>query len=80
MAACRRRWTRSPTTGRRRAGTDDGAGLAPSTRLRPPGLLELEELLAGYLDTRVEVQMGAKRGRVSIDFADLADLERIYRA
>ena len=57
----------------------DGAGIAPSTRLRPPGLLELEELLAEHLDTRVSVQMTAKRGRVSIDFADLADLERIYR-
>jgi ParB family transcriptional regulator, chromosome partitioning protein len=57
----------------------DGAGIAPTTRLRPPGLLELEELLAGHLETRVNVQMGAKRGRVSIDFADLEDLERIYR-
>jgi ParB family transcriptional regulator, chromosome partitioning protein len=57
----------------------DGAGLTPATRLRPPGLLELEELLAGYLDTRVGVQMGAKRGKVTIDFADLEDLERIYR-
>jgi ParB family chromosome partitioning protein len=60
-------------------GTHDGAGIAPTTRLRPPGLLELEELLAGHLDTRVSVQMGAKRGRISVDFADLADLERIYR-
>src|SRR3954469_15075695 len=34
------------------APTHDGAGVAPSTRLRPPGLLELEELLAGHLDTR----------------------------
>jgi ParB family transcriptional regulator, chromosome partitioning protein len=57
----------------------DGAGLTPATRLRPPGLLELEELLAGYLDTRVGVQMGAKRGKVTIEFADLEDLERIYR-
>ena len=57
----------------------DGAGVAPTTRLRPPGLLELEELLAAHLDTRVSVQMGAKRGRISIDFADLEDLERIYR-
>jgi ParB family chromosome partitioning protein len=57
----------------------DGAGIAASTRLRPPGLLELEELLADHLDTRVSVQMGAKRGRITIDFADLADLERIYR-
>jgi ParB family chromosome partitioning protein len=57
----------------------DGAGLRPATRLRPPGLLELEQLLADLLDTRVGVQMGAKRGRVTIEFADLADLERIYR-
>jgi ParB family chromosome partitioning protein len=59
--------------------SQDGAGVAPTTRLRPPGLLELEELLAEHLDTRVAVQMGAKRGRVSIEFADLEDLERIYR-
>jgi ParB family chromosome partitioning protein len=57
----------------------DGAGLTGATRLRPPGLLELENLLADHLDTRVGVQMGSKRGRVSIDFADLEDLERIYR-
>ena len=57
----------------------DGAGLSPTTRLRPPGLLELEQLLADALDTRVGVQMGAKRGKVTIDFADLEDLERIYR-
>ena len=57
----------------------DGAGLTPSTRLRPPGLLELEDLLAGYLDTRVNVQMGARRGKVTIEFADLEDLERLYR-
>lgn len=61
------------------APTHDGAGIAPTTRLRPPGLLELEELLADHLDTRVSVQMGAKRGRVTIEFADLEDLERIYR-
>lgn len=57
----------------------DGAGLTPTTRLRPPGLLELEELLAEHLDTRVSVQMSAKRGRITIEFADLEDLERIYR-
>jgi ParB family chromosome partitioning protein len=58
----------------------DGAGLTPSTRLRPPGLLELEHLLAEHLETRVSVQMTAKKGRVTIEFADLEDLERIYRA
>ena len=66
-------------SGRTGTGTIDGAGLGPNTRLRPPGLLELEELLARHLDTRVSVQMTAKKGRVGIDFADLEDLERIYR-
>jgi ParB family chromosome partitioning protein len=61
-----------------KAGAGGGANGA-GTRLRPPGLLELEELLSSYLDTRVSVKMGGKRGRVVIDFATLEDLERIYR-
>jgi ParB family chromosome partitioning protein len=57
------------------------AAPAPSPgRVRPPGMLELEELLSDRLSTRVKVTMGAKRGRVVIDFATLEDLERIYRA
>jgi ParB family transcriptional regulator, chromosome partitioning protein len=52
----------------------------PGGRLRQPGLLELEELLGDYLETRVKITMGARHGRVSIDFANLEDLERIYRA
>ncbi len=56
----------------------DGAGLTPATRLRAPGLLELESLLADHLATRVSVSMGAKRGKVVVEFADLEDLERIF--
>lgn len=56
----------------------DGAGVSRATRLRPPGLLELESLLADHLSTRVHVSMGRKNGRLTIDFADLEDLERIY--
>jgi ParB family chromosome partitioning protein len=59
-----------------------GAGEAPPpkpSQLRPPGLLELEGLLSEQLSTKVRVQMGAKRGKVVIDFANLEDLERIYR-
>jgi ParB family transcriptional regulator, chromosome partitioning protein len=52
---------------------------AGRTKLRAPGLLELEELLAEQLDTRVSINVGPKRGRVVIEFADLEDLERIYR-
>jgi ParB family chromosome partitioning protein len=56
------------------------AAATPGGRLRPPGLLELEELLSAHLDTRVAVAMGASRGKVTIEFANLEDLERIYRA
>jgi ParB family chromosome partitioning protein len=47
--------------------------------VRAAGMLELERLLADYLDTRVRVETGARHGRILIDFATLEDLERIYR-
>ncbi len=43
------------------------------------GVLELEELLATRLDTRVAVKLGKGPGKLVVDFADLDDLERIYR-
>jgi ParB family transcriptional regulator, chromosome partitioning protein len=46
---------------------------------RPAALLELEDLLGDRLATRVHVAMAKGRGRVTIEFADLEDLERIYR-
>jgi len=52
----------------------------PTRHLHPPGLLELEELLGDYLETRVRIAMGPRHGRVQIEFANLEDLERIYRA
>jgi ParB family chromosome partitioning protein len=48
-------------------------------RLRPPGVVELEGMLSDHLSTRVSVAIGPKRGKVVIEFADLEDLERIYR-
>ncbi len=57
----------------------DRAGGGTRSVLRPPGLLELEDLLAEHLETRVAVTMSGKRGRIAIEFADLEDLERIYR-
>ena len=44
-----------------------GHGAAP---LRPPGLVELEELLGDHLETRVKISMSAKQGRLTVDFAD----------
>jgi ParB family chromosome partitioning protein len=51
---------------------------APGTT-KAPAVLELEGALADRLDTRVSVTMGAKRGRIQIEFATLDDLERIYQ-
>lgn len=56
-----------------------GAAATRRSKLRPPGILELEELLSSHLDTRVKVDLGTKRGKVVIEFATLEDLERIYR-
>jgi ParB family transcriptional regulator, chromosome partitioning protein len=63
-------------------GEAEGAPSAPVKRLRAPGLLELEELLADHLDTRVKVSMASAngKGKVIVEFGGLEDLERIYRA
>ncbi len=63
------------------AGADAAAGNAEAQRrpLRPPGLLELEELLGDHLETRVTISMGTSRGKVVVEFSTLEDLERIYR-
>jgi ParB family chromosome partitioning protein len=49
-------------------------------RLPEPGVVELEELLSTYLNTRVKVEIQNRRGRLVVEFATLEDLERIYRA
>lgn len=46
---------------------------------RAPAVLELERMLSDHLDTSVGVSLGAKKGKIVIDYADLDDLERIYR-
>jgi ParB family chromosome partitioning protein len=61
------------------AGETAEAPSRPPSKLRPPGLLELEQLLAEHLATRVSVAMSRNRGKIVVEFADLADLERIYR-
>ncbi len=42
------------------------------------GILELEDLLSTRLDTRVSVKLGKRKGRITIQFSGLSDLERIY--
>jgi ParB family transcriptional regulator, chromosome partitioning protein len=58
------------------SGKSDSRGGA--SKLRPAGLMELEERMADYLATRVAVKMANKKGTITIEFADLEDLERLY--
>jgi ParB family transcriptional regulator, chromosome partitioning protein len=51
----------------------------PPRKLPEPGVLELEDLLSSYLNTRVKVDIQNRRGRLVVEFATLEDLERIYR-
>jgi ParB family chromosome partitioning protein len=46
---------------------------------KPAGFIELEALLSERLNTVVRVEKGEKKGKVIIEFADIDDLERIYR-
>jgi ParB family chromosome partitioning protein len=63
------------------SGTTESASRRSSVRRLPePGVLELEELLSTYLNTRVKVDIQNRRGRLVVEFATLEDLERIYRA
>jgi ParB family chromosome partitioning protein len=68
-----------PSEARPRVADDVVSPPSAPRRLPPPGLLELEELLSSHLNTRVKVDMSAKRGKVVVDFATLEDLERIYK-
>ena len=54
---------------------------SPTTTTLPvPGLVELQRLLGEHLSTKVSIVATAGRGRMTVEFADLNDLERIYRA
>ncbi len=47
--------------------------------IKEPGLHELEDLLSEHLATPVTVTLTGKHGKMVVEFADLEDLERIYR-
>jgi ParB family transcriptional regulator, chromosome partitioning protein len=59
-------------------GQDEEAATRVRTpRPSAPGLADLGERLSDRLDTRVKVDLGRSKGRISIEFASLSDLERI---
>ncbi|MDT4960883.1 MAG: ParB family transcriptional regulator, chromosome partitioning protein [Pseudonocardiales bacterium] len=49
---------------------------APS-RISAPGITELAERLSDAFDTRVRVELGRRKGKITVEFASVDDLERL---
>jgi ParB family transcriptional regulator, chromosome partitioning protein len=60
-------------------GSHDLQARVPTRRHRPtaPGLEDLAARLSDRLETRVKVDLGKRKGRITVEFASLPDLERI---
>ena len=50
---------------------------ARTSKPHAPGLEDLANRLSDRFDTRVKVDLGRRKGRITVDFASVADLERI---
>lgn len=46
-------------------------------RLVAPGLIDLQDDLSDALEARVRISMGARKGKLTVEFASVDDLERI---
>jgi ParB family chromosome partitioning protein len=49
----------------------------PAPRITAPALGELADKLSDTLDTRVKVEIGRRKGRITVEFGSIDDLERI---
>jgi ParB family chromosome partitioning protein len=58
---------------------DAGSATVRARRSRPtaPGVEDLAARLSDLLETRVRVDLGKRKGRITVEFASLPDLERI---
>ena len=54
-------------------------GSVRSGKILAPKLKQISDDLADYLDTRVSVELGKKKGKIVIEFATIDDLERISK-
>ncbi len=50
---------------------------SPTGRITAPALTELAERLSDAFDTRVRVDLGRSKGKITVEFATIDDLERI---
>jgi ParB family transcriptional regulator, chromosome partitioning protein len=50
---------------------------APAKRITAPAVTELATKLSDAFDTRVRVEIGRRKGKITVEFASIDDLERI---
>ena len=58
-------------------GQTSAARTSPRNRPTAPGLADLAERLSDRLETRVKVDLGKSKGKITVEFASLDDLRRI---
>jgi ParB family chromosome partitioning protein len=54
-----------------------GTSRTPRTRPTAPGLTDLADRLSDRFETRVKVDLGKSKGKITVEFASLEDLRRI---
>jgi ParB family chromosome partitioning protein len=59
------------------AATSGGGRKGGRPRMTIPGLVELQDDLSDALEARVRIAMGARTGRITVEFRSVDDLERI---
>jgi len=55
----------------------DSSPRVPRSKPTAPGVEDLAARLSDRLETRVRVDLGRRKGRITVEFASLPDLERI---
>lgn len=61
-------------------GPKKSAPRASAPRITAPAITELGDKLSDAFDTRVRVELGRRKGKITIEFASVDDLERIVAA
>jgi ParB family chromosome partitioning protein len=58
-------------------GTNGASSSRPARRVTAPALIDLQDDLSDALQARVRITVGARRGKLQVEFGSIDDLERI---
>ena len=66
-----------PSTGSSGGGGSSGRSSSPRGSITAPALVDLQDDLSEALAARVRIRMGARTGRLTVEFRSIDDLERV---